>query len=335
MVRRQRAQTARRRKPVRRAKKSKRMKKRQFGIMKPKSGNLIVRGLRTILGRIPGGTEIASLFDFVFKTFAVGEALPTQQSGNVYVGDASAIGMSAQFAFNMVNIISKTNVSFPSSNSIVNPNMSTEFREGRIVEIEVVVVPTGITSKRNGDWAIGLQPYYSIDDATKYVTVTNQPTFADIRRMPVNVYGPADKQLRLRYVVKPSDGFMYQYHTLDTHLGFISIAFTNPNRTGYGNFTAEEFSCQTMLSGRVQLSSGQPNREGHTYQDTVEDQLKTISGTIHYPPSVRRSTIVIGVTNNNYIQNSTDGTKLNYSYHATSAIEDSFVQLRLNGMPGH
>lgn len=240
-------------------------------------GNFVASGVRTILGLLPGGKTMQHLFDFAWKPTVMTSDIV--HSAGQYSGTGLIVGLSSSTSFTVASLVANSQYG-----SIVDASgvrsVRIPFHDGKIASISISASPTNVASKRSGEWVIGFCPFRTENDVGMFSS--RVPDFDDVLRWPGSVSGPADKILNLRYVPRVYDGRIFGFLKLSETVGCSVVAYRDPNRTTYDNFTSGDFSATIKASARVFLRAQYPTSNATEYKDEITDELKNVKALIRH-----------------------------------------------------
>lgn len=195
-----------------------------------------LRLARIGLGSLPisGLTNLLTIFDFAFNLIA-----NTVNSKKFVTGAYSMFGVNpAVLLFNSPLLArSSSNYSFP----------------GYPVSMKWIrfkLRNTTQNSERSGRWAAVFIPYRETHDASHYVNVLKDMTFAEVAAMPHSKVSDARHDIVLSY--KMTDRVMYcaQPREISEEIGIVFVIWDTGSRADYAtDITSSTFSCEVELEG--------------------------------------------------------------------------------------
>lgn len=255
-------------------------------------GGLVVKGVRTLVSYLPGNSIFSKIADFGLKAFGFSEA--DHPKNNVFQGEVYFTGLGGKVLLKYTNILvgSKAGVRQPNtfSNGALHTQWATDYKEARLISLLISVRPIGPESARGGEWTISFAPFYSSDDEQLWKVDKGVPDDVSIRRMPYSVTSAANQPLAIRYRPRPSDGFAFQFHPIDTLFGCLCIRFDDPGRNTHIEFKPSDFSMDCVITGTVEVRQPPTSVQGYTAaSDDPYDVLKDTYATVQLttaPPKV-------------------------------------------------
>jgi len=240
-------------------------------------GKLIARGVKSLVSTIPVvGSFLGDISDFTFKAFGISNESITLNSSlkDVVVRNVS---LCARFNITAAAILagSRTSLAVDMGKAILS-----QYSDGRVISLTVRIIPSSILSKRSGDWHLGFQPFFNNDDENRggIKDADWMPTEQGIHRTFLSATGPANKPLVVTYKPVTHDGRAFVFNPLDSAYGQVSIRYDNYDRSSYTEFSPEDFSCDTIISGIIEtrVSSSMPSTEygAYKYSKFVLDKMK-------------------------------------------------------------
>lgn len=242
-------------------------------------GKLIGTGIKSLISSIPMvGPVLSDIADFAFKSIAV-------TKDNLKIGDVvkpddlKHCCLAASFLIKPSAILCGSRACVTD----LNKRIISEYIDGRVISMTITVFPSGAFGQRNGDWHLGFHPLFNESDIdSKDFKDPSQPTEQGIHHMYMSTSGPAHKSLSLTYRPKIHDGRAFQFVNLDKPYGMIAIRFDNYDRSVYSEFTPDQFSCDTRVTGKIEVRSTGPQKSGvHYYTDFVTDKIESVEGWIN------------------------------------------------------
>lgn len=243
---------------------------------KPALGKLIAKGVKSLVSSVPViGSVLDSVADFAFKAFGITNSTLERAFDAVQVDHTALV---ARFHITPACLL------VGSRNCIqidMGRKVMTQYRDGRVINVTVKVQPINPVSKRNGDWSLALQPFFASEDrGAAGLSSTWNPTEQGMHHMYLSVSGPASQPLTLTYSPKMADGLAYHFMPLDSTFAEVVIRWEQPIRSTYATPSADDFACETIISGTLEqrLSAAMPpnNSGGYTITTTVVDVIKPV-----------------------------------------------------------
>jgi hypothetical protein len=291
-------------------------------------GEVVTRGVRSLVSLIPGATAFKDLADIAFRAIGIG-TVTTVSAGQLttYTAVASMYGLGSCFLVSLSSILVGSSVVLTPSGD--DTKVITTYGDGRMIRLTVRVMPTNALQKRQGMWSISITPFRAAEDEASFAAKRCIPKFDEVSRRPGAVSGPAARPLNITYSPSVLDGFAYQYHPLETRVCMVCIAFEDYARTdsSVGNFTPEDVMPEVTLSGEVGLLK--PDVSGYTtyyggiisnLPKGVEYRIKdfakkkeyylapgTTTTMLNGKLQVSGITAIIDATNTRYVENAEEG----------------------------
>lgn len=232
-------------------------------------GSFVVRGIRSLIGLIPGVSAISSIADFPFASILGGNRLLT---------DANSV-----YGLNCCLFPSLASCLLDSPALARNgTDLYSNYLDGQLIYLTITVEPTNIIQKRSGSWGLMFTPYRTGDDHKKYVEAKTMPTLNNLMAHQGVVTDRADRPLTLSFRPTPKDGYIGLQIPVTNPFGMICVAYQDEVRDSYVKFTAEEFSSRVRLNAVISLRSA-----------TVASQATTISGKLAYMGSFTKEFVTI------------------------------------------
>lgn len=244
-------------------------------------GGLIARGIRTLLSVLPGSELTTGIADFAFKSLGYSKViLPLDSDSHTVQAEFLCTGLTALFHIALKDILFE---SFTHGVREDAATWSTNYEAGRLVSLEVSIIPQARMQERQGQWAAVFIPFRTADENTYYDTKFQGMLYEQVKLIPGAVSAPATKPLRLRFRPTPRDGRLNFDLSLKDEVGLISIGFDQTNRTSYKAFGLDEFSCTVIVSGTVQLQRPHEVSYASKHKRTIDDKLKNTLAVILTP----------------------------------------------------
>lgn len=314
-----RRKTNSRRPPSRRVRRSRRLP--SVPQARSSLGQAVTNGVRSVITLLPGQRVLQPIADAFFRYVGLSANVVQSTASTIRFveGDASIYAAGALFAVKYVNLLSGSRLGVVSGAG-PHPSYLSEMYEGRLIRLDVSIAPQGALGKRNGNWTLGFQPFLSTEDLKFYIDFKQVPDRDMILRFLCNTTGSASDKLSLRYTPRPSDGWAFQFHTVDTAFGVIALRYEEPNRTGYGEFSSDDFAVSTVVSGRVECRRPPPAHAANprSFPDVISDCLETVGMTIL--DSTNNKTYVIENDKNLTIKDQSEGANCHFKGKVISSV---------------
>lgn len=233
--------------------------------------DLVVSGLKSVVSLLPGGKFLTDLAD-VFFTSVARPISGSISAFGTFEGTVAIYGMGTMFAINYVNILAHSTRAIINMNVGGKYNYATNYQRARVLEFAVTVRADNPVAKRSGRWGMAMIPFSHVNDLSLYFGSNGNykiPTFTSISNVPLNIVGDMTQSLTLRYTPKPYDGHCYHYNQVTDHFAVIMIAYQEENRTTYTEFSAEEFSPDIRLSGKIALREPTSDASSREFVDEI------------------------------------------------------------------
>lgn len=214
---------------------------------------LIVTGVRSIVAALPGSTFLSPIVDMLFTSLGISEQAEGLANGVTTVDKIAFNGVSGMTCIFYRNIMA--HVSSASRNTTKSARLwvDTPYTDAKLLAITLTAMPDSIRSKRSGRWALAFFPYRNVNDHLEMTNAYRPLTLRDLQSMAGTVIGPADQPLSLTFRPVPSDGYVFQYNSMDSPFGLIVIAYSEDVRSTYHEFTAEDWAPNLIVKGRMSL----------------------------------------------------------------------------------
>lgn len=237
-------------------------------------GRMFATGVRNVISLLPGSSVLSPIADIILKT--VGLATDVQEDRTRVSGTTSMYGLATKFAICPAHIMVASKVGWKSRPVDYTTVVHTEFREARIVEIEVSVEPANQISSRTGEWILSLYPFYDESDHDMFQADTSIPDRVLLHQAPFSTTGSASLPLALKFRPRVTDGFAFHFNKPTiTRLGVV-VRYEDYNRENYVDFKSDEFGVSLVLKGKVELRSAQANVKDNFYTGKINDLLATV-----------------------------------------------------------
>lgn len=243
-------------------------------------GKLIGTGIKSLISSIPlVGPVLSEFADFAFKPISISK-------DNFKIGDIvnpedlKHCCLAASFLVKPSAILCGSRACVTD----LDKRIISEYIDGRVISLTITVFPSGAFGKRSGDWHLGFHPLFNESDKTsKDFSEPSQPTEQGIHHMYMSTSGPAYKSLSLTYRPRIHDGRAFQFINMNEPYGMIAIRFDNYDRSAYTEFTPDQFSCDTKISGKIEVRSTGPQKSGvHYFDSFVTDKIQSVEGWINH-----------------------------------------------------
>lgn len=288
-------------------------KVRSLGAAQPSIGRLVATGVKNLLSLVPAaGPALASIADFAFKTIGLTSSEPVQLKFEQATTYNYAVAAKIQIKPVILLVGSKAAVQWDADRKI-----GTAYRDGRVISITIQIRPGNKMMDRNGEWTLSFQPYFADEDANG--ATGNVPILDSMMRTYMTRTGQASQVLKLTYTPVVSDGRPYFYLPLNAAYGEVTVFYEQPNRAGYDVFTADDFNCDMIVSGKIEVRSTTSSLStGVQFDTTVNDLLKNVEYFL-------RSTKTKGIygLNNTSTSTSVSGAGLTYTRVSGNVISGS------------
>lgn len=267
-----------------------RRRRRPGKVGNPSVGRLIAKGVKSLVSSVPViGGVLENVADFAFKAFGITKVKSVVSTTNKVLhysfneAEVQNTAVCARFHVTPASIV-------VGSRSCIQIDMGrkvmTQYRDGRVVSITIKIQPINPMGKRGGDWSLAIQPFFDATDAEGAgFKDTWYPTEQGMHHMYLSSTGPASQPLMLTYRPKITDGRAFTFMPLDKPFAEVVIRWEQPIRSAYGAFTAEEFACETIVSGSVEMrtspSMASTNSGGYTFDTTVVDKLRSVAAFVY------------------------------------------------------
>lgn len=244
-------------------------------------GGLIARGVRTLLSVLPGSELTTGIADFAFKSLGYSKVtLPLDASTNTVQAEFLATGLTALFHIALKDLLFE---SFTHGVREDAATWTTNYEAGRLMSLEVSVIPQARMQERQGQWAAVFIPFRTAAENLYYNTKFQGMLYEQVKLIPGAVSAPATKPLKVRFRPTPRDGRLNYDLSLKDEIGLISIGFDQTNRTSYKPFGLDEFSCTVIVSGVVQLQRPHEVSYASKHGRTIDDKLRNTLAVILTP----------------------------------------------------
>lgn len=245
------------------------------------TGSLILSGIRTVLSMIPGATTLSEISDFVFKSIGI---IKGADKSETYVKKTiDIIGLGGSFMPKYINIIGSSPLAERSMGTKDHNGIqwvNCEYYDAQLISMSITIAPVNPQSNRSGSWCLSFTPFRASEDEASYKAAKAVPEYITMSHMLGAVSGPANKPLTLAYRPGVSEGYISQYHGVDTAFGVVCIAYEDLARQSADTFKAAEFACDIRLKGSVRVRSSYVlnNADGHS--DDMIDLLKNVGAAV-------------------------------------------------------
>lgn len=243
-------------------------------------GQTIASGVRSLVSALPGSSILGPIADFALKAFGIGSKV-VDGDGNVTGATVTVLGLGGCIFPNYVQILGASRqgvISWnaPSASPASIMDVSTIYTDARLVHVEFTLDCQNPISSRSGQIAMAFTPFRDIKDEQTLKEKMVVPSVPDLARRPGAVVGPASRPLRLRFSPQPHDGYCYFQNPMQASFGMLCVAYYDPNRPSYENFTANDVSLAVRIAGSIALTAPLVGVCYNTYKDRLDDGLSTI-----------------------------------------------------------
>lgn len=248
-------------------------------------GRLIAKGVKSLVAAVPGiGPALESVADFAFKALGYALTPPSINRGTYSFTGVENTTQVARVQLTLSTVVSTSQFS-------IQMNMARKFMcafcDGRLIRLHILVQPTNPMSKREGEWTMAFQPYFCAgDEDRKGFGEDWNPHLGNINKMYLSATGSASRPLSLTYRPRVCDGRAYNFQALNAPFGELVIRFSQPNRNSYEMFKADDFACDVIVSGDVELreapSMPPSDSGGYEFDRTEKDLLVKVGMYVHY-----------------------------------------------------
>lgn len=232
-------------------------------------GGLIARGVRTLLSVLPGSSLTTGIADFVFKSLGYSKVLSV--IGNEVEVTFQATGLTALFHLKLKDILFE---SFTHGVRVNAEEWDSNYSAGRLMSLCVKVIPQAPTGQQRGQWALCFIPFRTNDDEYYYNNKSQGMLYEQLKMIPGARSAQANKPMHVMFSPRSNDGRLNFDLDLNKEIGAVGIAFDQTNRSSYGAFGMDEFSCTVIVSGVVRLQRPQEVPYTLKYTRLLDDKLK-------------------------------------------------------------
>lgn len=257
-------------------------------------GQLVTSGVRTLVGFLPGASYFKDIADFALKALNVATSVEVVTSGDKtkYVFEGThQYGMRGMFLIGSRNLIVSSSVGVRAglakdTSSHFWRQCAVDFDQVMTTSLVLSLVPEGQAKNRAGLWHFGYQAAYDLDGATRMQQFVLPPEYTNMKNFTRYASGPADKPLRLRWNVSPSDGaYCNSYRPPGSDvLGLVCIYFEDHSRDTAGEMQNSEFACSVHVSGTFRTRNTRPETANagdiKIVQDICADRLPKYGTTV-------------------------------------------------------
>lgn len=244
-------------------------------------GSLMARGVRTLLSVLPGSKLTTGIADFAFKALGYSQEIVVldANSGMVKV-TFLATGLTALFHLALKDILFD---SVSHGTRINAAEWVTNYEGGRLLSLNIAVIPQARLEQRQGQWAAVFIPFRSDEERKFYDEKKQGMLYEQVKVIPGAKSAPATKPLRLSFTPGSRDGRLNYDIGLKDEIGLVSIGFDQTNRAEYGEFALDSFSCTVIVSGVVQLQRPHEVPYASKFGRTLDDKLKLVEAIVLTP----------------------------------------------------
>lgn len=203
---------------------------------------LVVRGLRTLMGLLPGQVILKPVADFLFGSSKVTGLTRAQVMSGQPPDKPRIYGLQSTMDLSAAAIIADSPEVVSDATSTV---WYTNYTKVCLKSITIKAVPTAPRGKRGGSWAIGIEPY------AQYMDTADYKTLKQIVEMPMHHLSSYGTTLHLTFVPTARHPNVYGMVPIGAKLIRLYIAFEEP--TDGTAYTSEDFGCNVQVSGSVTL----------------------------------------------------------------------------------
>jgi len=246
----------------------------QRGPAAPRLGELVATGVRKLISYLPGAPILDSIANVVFKGLGVSDTYVS--AGKSFNGDVKFTGLMSHFVISPVNIMAGC-PNFPAVIGKVGgvegkSCVITQFQSVMVRDFWIKVIPTNRFSDRQGDWTLGVTPFYRGSSAKDFSAVLDARNPVNVDRMPYSATGPATSPLLVRVRVKPWHGQTATNTEPASPVFGVLVHYNDYSRSAYTDFTANDFGCVIQLGGTVICTDPELGEDAVTsYEDLVID----------------------------------------------------------------
>lgn len=238
-----------------------------------KTTSPIVTATRTIVSLLPGTVQavVRPLADFIFRGFGLGTGVSGSKDGP-YKLEASFTGLANAMVISPCILLAFCDraIRQESYDIITGAQFSTNIASVKTKSVVAVIRNVAANSGRRGYWAAVFIEYGSQVDHSMWLK--RSLGFREIRNIPGSVSGLCCTDLRLNWRPR-RDSFAASAVPLGTRIGLLAIGFENLDRSGYAEFSSDDFGCTVALSGQFQIVEWMPNNSAMSMTYSVETQL--------------------------------------------------------------
>lgn len=197
--------------------------------------SLLVKGTRTILGALPASGITTPIVDFVCKSLGW-STLVRYENLLVIVDPAYHAGVVGGFYLKpkaFLGNVPSMSVNAPVADGNLNStNVWWQFMEYQIVQFRLVCKSSSPAGSTSGNWAVGFYPFVNESDGKMVASQLNGKfSYQVLLRFPVSKVARVCDSIILKYYFTMKDWYSYQFHAVDTSIGFVWIAYENFSRT--------------------------------------------------------------------------------------------------------
>lgn len=258
--------------------------------------SFIFEGAKTLVGSIPGiGPLLANIADFGFKALGITKTPIFSATQSFAAEETEVFGLGADMVLPMATPWKNSELcTVQASSSALLPTYQSAFTTVKLVNIQIKLLPSSKVSDRQGEWAMVFVPFLGPEDILEHkiqARTGDVPTFNGVCRSPGAVYGSASRPLVLNYSTR-SNAYLQMFHSEDTFIGALRIAYQDTLRDRFIGFTASEVAPEVQISGH--MIPGNMARTGmHTIQHRPWDNIQStamslVSGNGHRVISLQK-----------------------------------------------
>lgn len=216
----------------------------------PNSSSLLFNGVKQLLSLIPGvGSILPKLADMIFISLSYTDKAvelhePFYAITETYGVMGTFVGMPVNFLAGAPNIRV-----YPDSDT-GRGKVELGYREFRLLELNILVKLDNRSSKRSGRLGFGFVPYHTQEQQNQFTS----EAVVDLRTLmtyPYKRMGTTSQTLRLRFVPRPADGWIFNFRKESEPIFALVVVFQDENRTSYKKFEADDLSFDVRVQGRL------------------------------------------------------------------------------------
>lgn len=234
----------------------------------------MARGVRTLLSILPGSKLKGGIADFKFRSMGVTDDVTVLDPKTCSVtGTKYVIGLTALFHLALKDIMID---SFSHGTRLNAADWVTNFEGGRLLSLEIVVIPQARLSQRQGQLAVAFIPFRSKEEVDYYNKTKQGMSYEQVKLIPGSKSASALQTIRLSFTPRASDGRLFFDIGLNDQIGAVSIGFEQTNRISYGRFPLDVFSCTVTVSGVVELQRPHEVPYASKFARKLDDKLSHV-----------------------------------------------------------